>query len=431
MSALAAISTPVDHARALHDGGRGYVALAQIMPGGGWRQWSIPVADLAYAVRDLGGRADVYLSQNTFWTYRRRIVDLAQLDALFCDLDHYKTPYRDWIPGIVLEAALRALEAADLPAPSFGIATGRGVALVWLHSGVPRHALPRWQLCQRKIFEVLAPFGADPQAVDAARVMRLVGTRNSKSGTVVEAITPASPPWPFDALADEILPHTRAEIVALRVEAAKRRAERREHHGHVAPARFTAATLWEARLTELQALLKHRWFGCLPPGHRHDWLFIAGVAVSYLAPPPVVRRELYHLARYAAAGAWSDGETMARLHGIIPRAEGYARGERIAWHGRERDPRLHFRTETIIRWLDISEAEMRELGFRSLVTPEIRREQERTRSTERRRAQGMISREDFLAESRERQKPWKSEGVSRRTWYRRRRGTGLYGCRMA
>jgi hypothetical protein len=123
---------------------------------------------------------------------------------------------------------------------------------------------------------------------------------------------------------------------------------------------------------------------------------------------------------------------MRRLHGIIPRAEAYTRGETIEWHGRQRDPRFHFRTDTIIRWLDITPAEMRALEFRCLVTPEIRREQERARITAHRRAQGMVSRQNFLAGSREREKPWEAEGISRRTWYRRHaRGTGLYGCRMA
>jgi hypothetical protein len=35
---------------------------------------------------------------------------------------------------------------------------------------------------------------------------------------------------------------------------------------------------------------------------------------------------------------------------------------------------------------------------------------------------GIISRDDYLAESVERQKPWLAEGISRRTWYRRRAG---------
>jgi hypothetical protein len=55
-------------------------------------------------------------------------------------------------------------------------------------------------------------------------VLRLVGTVNRRSGSVVEAILPVNQVWDFDALADEILPLQRAELVALRLERARRQA---------------------------------------------------------------------------------------------------------------------------------------------------------------------------------------------------------------
>lgn len=49
--------------------------------------------------------------------------------------------------------------------------------------------------------------GADPGAKDAARVLRLVGTYNSKSGKLVESIFEnLDEVWGFGELADEILP---------------------------------------------------------------------------------------------------------------------------------------------------------------------------------------------------------------------------------
>ena len=104
---------------------------------------------------------------------------------LFSDLDYYRTSYAGWLPELVRDAALRALDDAALPLPSFSVKTGRGIVLVWLHDPVPRHALPRWRLCQQRLLEVLRPFGGDAMCTDAARVLRLVGTRNSKSGTLV------------------------------------------------------------------------------------------------------------------------------------------------------------------------------------------------------------------------------------------------------
>jgi hypothetical protein len=63
--------------------------------------------------------------------------------------------------------------------------SGRGLHVVWLHDCLPKQALPRWQAVQRQLRESLQRLGADPNACDAARVFRLAGTCNSKSGEMV------------------------------------------------------------------------------------------------------------------------------------------------------------------------------------------------------------------------------------------------------
>jgi hypothetical protein len=174
---------------------------------------------------------------------------------------------------------------------------------------VPRAALPRWRACQGALWHALRHLGADRLAGDAARVLRLVGTRHRGTGTLVEAITPVGEPWDFDLLADEVLPLPRAELAALSLERAKRRAT---GQGRPSPARwFTGAGLWELRLAELQQLLRHRWLGALPSGQRDLWMLLAGTAMSYLVPAPMVRREILALAdevtARSPAGAGASG----------------------------------------------------------------------------------------------------------------------------
>ena len=335
-SPLVRITGPVDHAAVLHADGRGRVTIAN-RDGGHWQERSCRIDDLGYAVAQLAGRDDVYLSQNRFFGSRRLVAQLAQLDALFADLDYYQLGLGP-TPQHVLDLALEALERARLPHPSFAISSGRGLALVWLHTPVPRQALPRWRACQQALHDALRHLGADRLATDAARVLRLVGTCNSRSGTMVQAITPVSTAWDFDELADEILPLPRAEIVALRLERAKRRATGRVV---LPPARyFTAAGLWELRLSELQRLLGHRWFGTLPPGQRDLWMLLAGTAISYLVPAPIVRREIVALADQVTGGRWRERETGSSMGTLIRNAERAARGDRIEYRGRLVDPAL-------------------------------------------------------------------------------------------
>ncbi len=418
------IRSPEDHAAALHAGGRGHVTIAR-KHGASWHENTVTVPELPYAVRQLGGVEDVYITQNRFFGPRRLVARLAALDALFVDLDYYRTSHADAHPHHVLALALEALGRAGQPSPSFALDTGRGLALVWLHTPLPRAALPRWRACQKELYIILKQLGADPLATDAARVLRLAGTRNRRADRLVEALTPVGQLWDFDLLADEILPLSRSEIISLRLERAARQA-----HGQPRPRparHFEAAGLWEGRLAELQLLLRHRWFGSLPAGERDAWLLLAGTAMGYLVPGRMVHREIQALANEVTGGHWSTRETASRLSSVIRRAEDAALGRKIEYRSRLVDPRYRFCTETIVEMLSITEIEMRSCGFRHLVTPDIRREHDRQRQTKTRRAHGALPRAEYEAQALNRIRPWEDEGISRRTWYRRR-GTGPSRC---
>jgi hypothetical protein len=84
------VASPADHPLALHEGGRGRVTIAHSLSGKRWHERSVQVADLDYHLRHLVGARDIYITQNRFFGPRRRVANLAQLDALFCDLDFYK-----------------------------------------------------------------------------------------------------------------------------------------------------------------------------------------------------------------------------------------------------------------------------------------------------------------------------------------------------
>lgn len=403
------IEKPEEHAALLHpwaDGCHGLVTVAQ-RTDGHWRETRLKIPDLPWAVRELAGAPEVYLSQNRF-KGPRKIAHLWQLDSLFVDIDSHKVPqWADKPPESIWELCKDVLEDQGIPRPTLTVATGRGLALVWAHSPIPRPALPRWNACQRRLYEAFKPLGADRGALDAARVLRIVGTQHAKSGQLVRTLTPTGDGWDFDALADEILPLTRDELSALREQRVQRRAQKPAEP--VKPPRrlFTQATLWEARLSDLQRLLELRWWGTLPPGHRDRWLFVATVAMSWLAPPNVLSREAWALARQA--GGWDDQEAAARLRTVVKRAQMAAQGQTVEWQGRAVDPRYAFKTRTILEWLDITPAEQREM--RTLIGPDEKRRRNREAHQDARRAQGMKPRAQYLSEAAER----RLEAVQRRT----------------
>jgi hypothetical protein len=125
----------------------------------------------------------------------------------------------------------------------------------------------------------LKSLGADSQAKDAARVLRLVGTRNSKSGTLVETVWEdrGDVVWDFDDVANELLPFSREELKELRAQRRERRSENRQKiasKGRRKPSEgrediekrlFTLSTLALGRLSDLQRLLTLRNLDKLPP----------------------------------------------------------------------------------------------------------------------------------------------------------------------
>ena len=60
--------------------------------------------------------------------------------------------------------------------------------LIWLLNSVPSKALPLWKAIEEYLYSVLKPFGADRQALDPTRILRVPGSINSKSKTTVKVI---------------------------------------------------------------------------------------------------------------------------------------------------------------------------------------------------------------------------------------------------
>ncbi len=381
----------LEHGERLHpEGSKGRVIVAH-KDGESWNQRSYEVSDLPDVIPAVVGLEDAYISQQRFH-FRRTIAQLRELGALFCDLDFYKILELQGMDARgVLEDVLIALQRARIPSPSMAITSGRGLYVIWLHGQVPRAALPRWNACQRELWQVLKRFGADRGALDAAHVLRLAGTVNGKSGTIVEQIAPPGDVWQFDDLAGEILPLDREELYDLRIQRAAREARKPRESRQRPPMGFTQASLWEGRLRDLQMLRELRWFGDLPPGQRDLWMFLAGVGMSWIAIPQVLQRELWELSK--EAGSWNDSESGSRLHAIMKRAHMAAKGERIEWNGLKVDPRYKFKNQTVIEWLEIEDWEMEEMSV--LISSDEARRRDTRAQRARRRAAGVMPREEY------------------------------------
>lgn len=340
---------PLEHIRALHhprngrsDGRRhGHVFFGQRVRNGDrdWRQWSVDVAEAPHIAKDTidrGAAVDFYVSMQAF-RGRRRIENLASIGCAFSDIDYRKS--KNWAgknPRVVLTAILATLGEVKIPPPSFVMDTGRGLCLIWLHELLPPAALRRWNLVQDRICDVLSTFEADVNAKDAARVFRVAGSIHSEAERERRRVrlfwiqgSPGEPfRYSFDALADEVLPYTREQVVSLRAERAKRRASGKSKA--MKPARrLDRASYGEAVFEDLERLRTHRHAdGIIPAGWRDVWLFCASMALAWSCHPQALESEIIRIA--ATAAGWSPREAKSQMGSVIHRARDAAAGKTVS-----------------------------------------------------------------------------------------------------
>ena len=131
---------------------------------------------------------DIYVSQGEFFSKcNRHVNNLASVRVCFVDLD-YKL-LKKYHPEIMANPTPEEWEElikvhcakTKAPLPNDVVFSGGGAHLKWIfEEAVSRSRLEYWQYAQRLLLLQFETLGADPASVDAARVLRLVGTKNQK-----------------------------------------------------------------------------------------------------------------------------------------------------------------------------------------------------------------------------------------------------------
>ncbi|MFA0924662.1 replication protein (plasmid) [Xanthomonas fragariae] len=411
-----------DEAKTYHDTTRtGFFSLL-VDVRGEKRQDSYRLTAMPAVLSMVDPTRDTWLTQAEFMRPNRRVVNLARIGLLFADLDTYRQP---WAAGRRPEALASAVlfycAQEGIPAPSLLVYSGRGIQAKWLLDGtIPRQALPRWNACQRYLVDRLAGLGADPQAKDASRVLRLVDTVNTKSGNVcrvvhVEAGQDGEPiRYSFEYLAEMLLPVARWTVEQQRRDRAERWQLKLLPGGKSDNLRgFSGRQLAWDRLEDLRKLAELR--GGVSEGERMQHLFWR---LNFLLLSGATHSSaMYHEAA-ALAGeldpAWSYRSK--ELMTLYSKAKAYEAGEKVTLGGNEFTPLYTPKNDTLINLFRITTEEQRQL--KTIVSQAEAAERHRKREEARRRAAGAVDREIYEQASLTRQKPWEALGMSRASWYR-------------
>ena len=171
----------VEYIDKVHRNSKGWITRSCIDENG-YNQWHYKYLELKET--DLTGE-NIYITLNTFYKPCRRLECIKELNCVYIDLDYYKIKYtREQIIMNLEENYFNKI----IPTTNYILDSGRGLALIWLINKVPSNALPLWKAVQEYLYNQLKEFGADRQALDATRILRVPGSINSKSKTVVSII---------------------------------------------------------------------------------------------------------------------------------------------------------------------------------------------------------------------------------------------------
>lgn len=399
---------------AYHDDGRvGYFAM---LVGEGSRklQRCYPLESMHLVIQGVDLTRDSWISQAEFYRRTRRVVHLKRVGVCFADLDTYKVPgLVNLRPDSLLKTLLAKCRDDGIPEPSLVVFSGRGLQVKWvLDVPLPSEALTRWNCVQRELTRRLTSLGSDTASIDVARVLRLVHSRNSKSGQIVRILHQSPARLGFDALADSVLPFKRGRFLESRdaggapLQAVLRARMRPASHRLAVGVEaandprlgFTGAQLAWDRLADIRRLAALRGWTRGAPDNWRDCAVFIGACLLAQSVPNIQRLDLEVrvLAREFAPG-WSQARVADAVSAVLARADAARAGERIEWRGRAVNPRYRFRNDTLIDRLEVTEDEQRQLKCLVGSAEAQRRDTERARRV--RREAGALEREEYLQRS--------------------------------
>ncbi|MDZ4991228.1 HTH domain-containing protein [Clostridium perfringens] len=248
----------------LHEN-NGFVVFA--MKDDNWHQWSFRKDEInnIFIHNLLGMDKDTYISINSFRSPKKLISNLFGLNALWSDVDFYKTKYRNKSYQEMIEIISKNKVIKKIP-PSFFMYSGKGLYAIWLlenaHAG---KCLPLWNKLMNTIHKELVKYGADPKSVEASHVLRLAGSRNNKTGNNAKIIKNSyyfNPKrYSLDKIAKSILPELKFSKEEW-LEKLTKKKESKAEKLYKASCKFTSLynvhSLNYARMQDLQKLVELR-----------------------------------------------------------------------------------------------------------------------------------------------------------------------------
>ena len=317
---------------------------------------------------------DSYVSLNSFFRPTRGNAHLRSLHNLYVDLDCYNA---NLTPEQVLMSLEQDYFEQSIPKPNTILYSGRGLGLIWHIQAVSGLALERWSIVQKAIYNELKCFGADPSiTTDGARVFRLPSSINSKSNEIVRYDVIHDYEYDLKEIGREyfgIIPTPKPKEKAQKRPASHKKKRQTVYAG------FNSFSLYQARLNDLETLIKLR-DGAMR-GHRERLLFLARYyALKITNNEQAAIQKIEHMNSLFDAPLKSSELLNATNSAVTYYKEGTG---------------INISNTTLIEWFGITESEQVQLT--TIIAKKEKRERDRVKKEKVRRGAGVKSRSQYNA----------------------------------
>lgn len=161
------------------DSTEGYLHIAHLDKDRRIKIYNTNDANIREIVEEVG-QEDVFITPNTTFIPIRKAQNIRQFRALFIDLDIQKLGYHK---SETVYMVWELYYQDKIPQPTMVVDSGRGVHLYWRIENAPMQAWSTWQELEDYLYYQLRHLGADKQATDSVRVLRLPSSVNSRNGS--------------------------------------------------------------------------------------------------------------------------------------------------------------------------------------------------------------------------------------------------------
>lgn len=420
----------------------GYWTLNTKTQSGGLRQRIYKLDQLEFVLKHCNKDVDTYMSQAFFAKQNRRAINVSSITHAFVDLDIYNTDKAHFSRDQMVMAIRIFCEDEGIPAPTMIISSGRGYYLKWMWDNpLPRKLAGVFTAALQRLIYLFQGFGSDSKCRDISRILRVVGTTNSKSGTRAEILhieeedgRPIS--YRFEDFCTEIFEHSFQDIREYREAAQERKKERKQY----SPAQIRSFRAWKARkaglhsnswldwhwrvvedILTLGAMRNQNGLG-VPEGQRDIIGHLMGCNLAPVVQPGQLWLELVEHSRMILPSGYIEGELRSHASTLLDRYKAAQEGKTVTYKGRQVSPVYTYSKDRMIELLEIERHEMKSMS--ALI--DTREKYDRKNA---KRSKTGLSREDWKetvkAGSAKETKPWEALGISRASYYRKKKSGDL------